>query len=243
MTPLFQKILLFSLIPVFTMIAGGVIAIIKKPNGSVRSLILHFAAGVVFSVVGVEILPDVIKLHAPLQTIIGFCLGFITMMAVRKFMEGNAEKKKNALTGKLPWGLLIAVAVDIFVDGLLLGIGFSAGKSEGMLLAFALSAELLSLGMATASDLNEKKIGAKKSILVISVLALAFFTSAVLGGTLLQNVSHTTLDVILSFGIAALLFLVVEELLIEAHEERETVWHTTAFFGGFLLFLILGMYV
>lgn len=243
MTQLFQKIILFSLIPVLTMIAGGVIAIIKKPTGNMRSLILHFAAGVVFSVVGVEILPDVLKFHSPVQTIIGFCLGFLTMMAVRKFMEGNAEKKKNAMTGKLPFGLLIAVAVDIFVDGLLLGIGFSAGKSEGMLLAFALSAELLSLGMATASDLNENNIGAKKSIVTISILAMVFFVSAVLGGTLLQNVSHTILDLILSFGIAALLFLVTEELLIEAHEERETVWHTSAFFGGFLLFLILGMYV
>ncbi|MEO7121286.1 MAG: hypothetical protein ABIY62_09315 [Ginsengibacter sp.] len=243
MSSLFQKILLFSLIPVFTMIAGGVIAIIKKPTGNMRSLILHFAAGVVFSVVGVEILPDLIKFHSPVHTIIGFTLGFLTMMAVRKFMEGNAEKKKNAMTGKLPFSLLVAVAVDIFVDGLLLGIGFSAGKSEGMLLAFALSAELLSLGMATASDLNEKKIGVKKSIITISILSFLFFVSAVLGGSLLKHVSHTIHDIILSFGIAALLFLVTEELLVEAHEERETIWHTSAFFGGFLLFLILGMYV
>ncbi len=124
------------------------------------------------------------------------------------------------------------------MDGLLLDIGFCAGKSEGMLFAFALSFT----SMARPSDLNEKKIGAKKSIITISILAMVFFVSAVLGGTLLQHVSHTILDLILSFGIAALLFLATEELLIEAHEERETVWHTSAFFGGILLFLILGMY-
>ena len=47
----------------------------------------------------------------------------------------------------------------------------------------------------------------------------------------------------LSFGLSALLFLVTEGLLTEAHEEKETFWHTSAFFGGFLLFLILGMVV
>ncbi len=47
------------------MITGGIISIIKKTSGSLRSLILHFAAGVVFSVVGVEIPPNVIKLHSP----------------------------------------------------------------------------------------------------------------------------------------------------------------------------------
>ena len=44
------------------------------------------------------------------------------------------------------------------------------------------------------------------------------------------------------FGAAALLFLVTEELLVEAHEEPETPLLTTTFFAGFLLILILGMY-
>jgi ZIP family zinc transporter len=46
---------------------------------------------------------------------------------------------------------------------------------------------------------------------------------------------------VLSFGLAALLFLVTEELLIEAHEETETPLLTLSFFVGFLLFLLLGM--
>lgn len=45
----------------------------------------------------------------------------------------------------------------------------------------------------------------------------------------------------LSFGLAALFFLVTEELLTEAHEETETLLLTSAFFVGFLLFLLLGM--
>lgn len=69
------------------MIAGGLIAIIKKPSGNIRSLILHFAAGATFFVVWLEILPEFVKFHSPVQTIIGFCLGFLTMMAIRKFME------------------------------------------------------------------------------------------------------------------------------------------------------------
>lgn len=75
-----NQVLFFSLIPVATMVTGGIIAIVKQPGGNVRSLILHFAAGVVFSVVAVEILPDIIKNHLPVMTIIGFTLGFLAMM-------------------------------------------------------------------------------------------------------------------------------------------------------------------
>lgn len=242
MTPLFQKILLFSLIPVITMIAGGVIALVKKPSGHLRSLILHFAAGVVFSVVAVELLPDIVKEHKPVQVVIGFALGLVTMLLIRKFVEppedGSAVSKGS---NKIPLGLLAAIGVDIFIDGLLLGIGFSAGGTEGMLLAVALSIELLSLGMATASELADNEVARKKSVVIIMLLAGLFFISAVLGATLLHSLSDSAMELVLSFGLSALLFLVTEELLIEAHEEEESVWHTGIFFGGFLLFLILGM--
>ena len=99
MTPLFQKIILFSLIPVFTMVIGGLVAIIRQPNSNVRSLILHFAAGVVFSVVVVEILPNVVKGYAPMQAIIGFTLGFLLMVGIRHFLESD-KKEINALSKK-----------------------------------------------------------------------------------------------------------------------------------------------
>ena len=243
MSALFQKIVLFSLLPVFTMIAGGIVAVYRKPNGNIRSLILHFAAGVVFSVVAVELLPDIVKEHKPMQVIIGFALGLITMLFIKRFAEKKEVREETLTQQTLPLSLLVAIGVDILIDGLLLGIGFSAGNTEGMLLAIALSVELLSLGMATATELGVNKLSNQKSITVIALLALVFFASAVLGATLLHNLSDSAMEVVLSFGLSALLFLVTEELLTEAHEEKETVWHTSAFFFGFLLFLILGMIV
>ncbi|RYY49999.1 MAG: transporter [Chitinophagaceae bacterium] len=238
---LFERIILFSCLPVVTMIAGGIIAIIRKPSGNVRSLILHFAAGVVFSVVAVELLPDIVKTHAPLPLIIGFTLGYIVMIGVRKLTEDKEEVKPIIQNEKVPLSLLIAIGLDIFIDGLLLGIGFTAGSTEGILLTVALSLELLSLGMATATELGENRLGKKKSIVLIILLSLVFLTSALLGATLLHNLSHSAIEVVLSFGLSALLFLVTEELLTEAHEEKETIWHTSAFFVGFLLFLVFGM--
>jgi ZIP family zinc transporter len=225
------------------MVIGGIIALIKKPSGNIRSLILHFAAGVVFSVVAVEILPDIIKNHLPVMTIVGFAFGFLAMVGIKKLMEGKEMKQTVSASNSIPWSLITGIGVDILIDGLLLGIGFAAGETEGILLSVALAIELLSLGMATATELGDNQITTKKSIGLIVGLALVFFTSAILGATILNNASHNVMDLVLSFGLSALLFLVTEELLKEAHEEKETVWHTAAFFGGFLLFVILGMYV
>lgn len=45
----------------------------------------------------------------------------------------------------------------------------------------------------------------------------------------------------LSFGAAALLYLVTEELLVEAHEVPKTTLSTAMFFLGFLILLIIDM--
>jgi ZIP family zinc transporter len=79
------------------------------------------------------------------------------------------------------------------------------------------------------------------SVLLIN---LATFSMIILGGvigvTVLPLLPDNAIDLILSFGLAALLFLVTEELLVEAHREVDTHVSTVLFFAGFLAFLLLG---
>lgn len=235
---LFQQIFLFSLLPVATMIIGGAIAAWREPNAQWRSAILHFAAGVVFSVVAVELLPDIVERHRPIEVAIGFSLGVAVPLGLRFW---NERKTKNGGENSASTGLLFGVGMDIIIDGLLLGIGFAAGQKEGVLLTLALATELLSLGLATASSLQSSGTARGKTIAIITGLALLFLVGASGGATLFSRLSGEGLELVLSFGLAALMFLVTEELLTEAHEEAESPLLTATFFVGFLIFLILGM--
>jgi len=248
MTPLFQQIITYALLPTVALTSGGLIALTVRFGLQARSAILHFAAGVVFSVVAVEILPDVVRLHDPWLTAIGFGVGIGVMLLIRRLTESSEEplpasNQKIAQTpaGRFPAAFLLAIGVDIFIDGLLLGIGFAAGAKEGILLAMALGVEVLSLGLATATSLTDEGVSRPRIIRLLLSLSALFFASTVGGATLLHNLPEMGLDFVLSFGLAALLFLVTEELLVEAHEGPEKPWLTAMFFAGFLLFLILGI--
>lgn len=244
--------LLYISIPPLLLLASGAVALRRTPSARVRSGLLHFAAGVVFSVTAVEIIPDLLREHQPIETVIGFSLGVLAMLGLRSLSHQDeqllaadpavgATAADPRISPKLPVTMLVGVGVDLVVDGLLIGIGFAAGAKEGRLLALALTAELVSLGLAVGASLKSKSISARRGIGALGVLAAAFVLGAGLGTTLLSNVSDHVLTVVLSFGAAALLFLVTEELLTEAHEEKETPTMTAMFFGGFLLFLVLGM--
>ncbi len=65
----------------------------------------------------------------------------------------------------------------------------------------------------------------------------------VVGILLLSHASGAMMEAVLAFGSAAFLYLVTEELLVEAHETTDTAFATGLFFVGFLLVLMIGMLV
>jgi ZIP family zinc transporter len=148
--------------------------------------------------------------------------------------EGIAAKNQN-----FPLGLIVAVAVDLIVDGLLIGVGFAASAGTGRLLAIALTIELLSLGLAVAVQLSDRVVSHWRVLLSVTGLAILFTITAISGATLFHNLPDSVLATVISFGVAALLFLVTEELLVEAHEVPETPVSTAMFFLGFLSLFIL----
>ncbi len=237
MTNSLLNVLLFALLPVTAAVMGAVIAVFRPPTPIIRSHIQHLAAGVVFAVVAVELLPDITSHRkAYIQVAIGFLLGVGVMLALK-----TASHKLESRGDEFPIGLLVGVGIDILLDGFLIGISLSAGVEEGILLTIALTLELLSLGLAVAAELGqvEKKRG--KVILITTLLFLIIVVGAGLGSILVQYLSVAVLEIVLSFGLAALLYLVTEELLVEAHKEPETPLATGMFFVGFLVFLLFGM--
>ena len=236
------NVLLYSAIPASTLVLGGIIAIYRSPGAILRSSIQHFAAGLVFAAVAVELLPDIMHEKAPIEVIIGFAVGVVAMLGIRQWAErteASAAFGENNTTSAMPTSLLITVAVDVLTDGLLIGIGFAAGAKEGVLLTIALAIEILFLGLSTVTALRKARVKQSRALTLAAGLALLIVLGATVGATMLAGISPSQLEVVLSFGCAALLYLVTEELLVEAHEEKDTAIASSMFFVGFLLLLVL----
>lgn len=245
-------VLSLSLFPVVTTALGAAIAAFRPPSAAIRSGIQHFAAGVVFSVVAVELLPDVVRVHDPIEIGWTFAAGVALMLGIERWGRRADERASPVVPMDGPaapmtvsrgpsTGQLVAIGIDILIDGLLIGIAMAAGTKEGLLLTAALSLELLSLGLAMAAGLTASGASRRRTILLPTALSLLLVVGAVLGETALRGASEHTLAGVLSFGSAALLYLVTEELLVDAHESPDSTGATAMFFAGFLLFLLLGM--
>ncbi len=224
-------------VPAVVALAGGVLAAVWRPSTSARSLVQHFAAGVVLAALAVELLPEIEREHAPGIVLgIAFALGSLFMYGLKvltKRLEAREEAKAEAHAG-LALGLVLATFIDVATDGFIIGAGFAAGGETGPVLAIGLSVELLFLGLALTTDAP----GGVRIVLLSGGIGLTVLACAAAGKLVLAGASQATIGGALAFAAAALLYLVTEELLMEAHagKEAETPASTLVLFGGFLAF-------
>lgn len=234
------QLLTYSLPPFVVMAVAGAIGAWVKLGAQWNSAILHFAGGVIFAVVGVELIPDILKNDHALAVTLGFGLGAAAMLAIRYMLPEGGDESGGA-TG-VPKAMLVGTGVDLIIDGLIIGIGIAAGAKQGLLISIALSVEAVSLGLATSATLGQRRLSRLAAWGVTAGLGSLFVIGAVVGGIPLQGLEGPWLDGVLSFGCAALLFLAAEELITEAHEQAEdTPWMTGAFLGGFLVILLFDL--
>lgn len=218
----------YTLIPVAAAIIGAAAAVTLRPGPVLVSAIQHFAAGVVFAAAAGEILPDLKHTGSVWATVIGGALGVAAMLGVR-----TLERRMKG-----PVGLMAVTGIDVLVDGLVLGIAFAAGAKAGILLTVALTIEVLFLGLTVANELGEGGASKGKVIGSTAGLVLLLPLGALFGGPV-ASLPAPVQGGFLAFGLIALLYLVTEELLVEAHETEDRPWVTAMFFAGFLLLLLL----
>lgn len=222
-----MQVLALTLVPVGAAILGALLAVNTRPPASVVSAVQHLAAGVVFAATAVEILPDLLHYKAPVATLVGGAAGITLMLLVMRLEEA----------WKGPVGMVAATGIDLLVDGLVLGIGFAAGAKAGALLTVALTLEVLFLGLTLAEALGGS--GSRTRAVVGTGLLMLGLPLGALVAAPVSTLPGEYVAAFLSFGAMALLYLVTEELLVEAHEKPDSPWITSAFFVGFLAVLLL----
>jgi hypothetical protein len=97
------------------------------------------------------------------------------------------------------------------------------------------------LDLSVAAEFGQAGFNRFAIIRIAIPLAVVFAFNAMIGAAISSALSPTLFTIVVSFGLAALLYLVTEELLLEAHETPDTLLSTTTFFAGFLVLLVISI--
>ena len=212
-------------LPAIAMMAGVLGGMWFGPGPRMRSACQHLAAGIIFAAVATELVPVMVNASVWVAVLIGFVMGLVLMLGLKMIGSGEDGRDGSRV------GMLAGMGVDLMIDGLLVALALGAGAVGGLVLAGGLCFETLFLGLALAASFS----GRRGPLLSAGAVLSALLILGGVGGLLLLNVLGDAWKAgLIAFGAAALLYLVTEELLVEAHRDNaDTIPGTAMFFVGF----------
>lgn len=229
-----------------TGLGGLLIYAFPKPSPRALDTLLGFAAGVMLAATAFSLLVPALDDGSLGVVLAGFAVGGALISLVDRYLPHLHQRfvahdlpPEQARTDARGWMVLTAMTIHNVPEGMAVGVAFAAGGTElGIPLAIAIALQNVPEGTATAVPLvaagrpKRQAFGvALGSGLIEPVAAFAAFGVVELIGGLLAPA--------LAFAAAAMLYVVVDELIPEAHErgyQRET---SLALLAGFALMMFL----
>lgn len=246
------NVLLLALFPAAGNFAGGLAAEFTPTTRRTLSVALHLAAGILFGVIAIELAPRAFGGAPPWMAGLGFLAGAGFYLVLDTLITrwtapdpDSADKvMSTAATGKGgAWMIYAAVAVDLFSDGLLIGVGSSISFSLALVLALGQVTADVPEGFATIANFKDKGVPRTRRLLLSASFLLPVMAGALLSYFLLRDAAEAIQLTALAFTAGLLLIAASEEIIGEAHEaacDSRTATFATA--AGFVLFALIASY-
>jgi len=237
-------------IPASFMFFFSLVGLRFSPSQRFAGALQHFAAGILLSAVAQELVPPMVDANGfeeNLAVCVSFMSGVAVMISLGKLFPEQHGLSHSFLSqaggrGAFPMALLGAVVIDGCMDGMLLGIESSANPAAGLVLAISLAIEMSFLGLTLATSMKDQPTA--KSVPAVFAASASIMVAAAVGGFFAGLIAEFEICKVglMSFGAAALIYMVAEELLLEAHEDDgpHVWWVDGMLYVGFLFSIYLG---
>ncbi len=202
--------------------AGGLFSIfVKKPTPRFTGTILAFAAGIMLSIIFLELIDESITYSGYWAAALGLAFGMLVFYILDHYLPHHhtVTVEETHLGGYLKKGTLLALGIGLhnFPEGLAIGTAFVGSPELGMSLAVLIGLHNIPEGMAVAAPLKQ---GGYSYIKVLAITALAGVPMGIgaLIGAAIGSISNLVLGLSLGFAAGAMLYIVCDELIPDAYE-------------------------
>ncbi len=209
-----------------TLSGGLAVVIVRKVRDRLLSVLLGASAGIMASISFLDLIPEAIDEGTMYTAIFGILLGIgIIGLIDVKFphqhfsltRDGAPKYSKSLKTGIL---LSIGIALHNLPEGVAIGASFMVSFQVGLLLTILIAVHNFPEGMAVAAAMCVGGVKSKKVLLITALAGVPMGIGAFIG-VALGGVSAWSLSVSLGFAAGAMLYIVFDELIPDAHRKAE----------------------
>ena len=239
-----------------TAVGASLVFFFKTMNRAVLDGMLGFTGGVMVAASYWSLLAPAIEMSEgegftkviPAAT--GFLMGALFLFALDKTLPHLHINFKQAEGIKSPWQrttlLVLAITLHNIPEGLAVGVlfgGVAAGIPEASIagavtLAIGIGIQNFPEGIAVSMPLRRMGMSRRKSFMYGQSSAIVEPIAGVLGAVAVTFFTPI-LPYALAFAAGAMIFVVVEEVIPETQQDKNTDIATLGFIGGFIVMMSL----
>lgn len=201
----------FSFVPLCSVAAALLIPF--KFSNLIISMIQSLASGFLIGGIFFELAPRILDSEIHYSLLIAFIIGFLMMHIMNAKGEDGCgdDKHQTTLTR-----YIFPYYIEFIITGILIGI--TAFTNVISLFVIALSFGLCNFicGLSIATRLSKSAIEPYQSYLLILSMLLIFPVFALLSALFIHVIPTTWLNELIAYAIAVLLYLVLNELYLDA---------------------------
>lgn len=190
-----------------TGIGGFLCIIINKKSNKFLSSILEFSAGLMLSVVFLDLLPNAIEKASNTNIFVGVILGILFMKQTTKI----PFKSRNSY---IKTGLIMAMSIALhnFPEGLAIGASFDVDFTFGLSIMIAILLHDIPEGLALSIPL---KVGGMGKIKIIIIALMTGLATGVGGffGVIVGGINESLIGSCLAIASGAMIYVVIMEMI------------------------------
>jgi ZIP family zinc transporter len=231
------SILLYSMVAGLATLLGCLLVLaFGKPGEKLLAWMLGLAAGIMLTVVIIDLLPSSYAYSNFKIAILGFILGNFLLFVLDvliswlPFIQKMQINNRNGYFLKMGYLIAIGIALHDLPEGIAIAVGYTATERLGVIIALAIGLHNIPEGMATTAPLKLGGMGNMAIIILISLVSLVTPLGAYLG-FILVSISYSLIGLLLALAGGAMTYIIKKELWPESHRNHPDYARWGAFCG------------
>lgn len=220
--------LLWGLVGSSSLLVGAAIAYVRPPGQRTTALIMAFGVGVLISAVAYDLVEEAFNHGEGAYVFAGLAVGALTYYLVDLAIDRSGGEHRKRSTGAQADGSGAAIAAGSVLDGIpesvVLGTTLIGGGGIETAVLVAIFLSNLPEAMAATVGLRKAGTSARNVWAIWIATTLVSGAAAGIGYAVLGNADPNAVAVVQAFAAGALLTMLIDTMIPEAHEfgGRET---------------------
>ncbi|HHT63303.1 MAG: ZIP family metal transporter [Bacillota bacterium] len=237
-----ETILLYSILAgLATCFGGFVVVVIQKSGERFLATTLGCAAGIMFGVALLDLIPSAWVYGTPARFFSGLAIGILLLKAMdillTKITLGVPRARDRIYLLNMGYLVAIGIALHDLPEGMAIAVGYEAAEQLGLLIAVAIGLHNIPEGMAIAVPL--KMSGMKgRAIIFITALTSLFTPLGTIMGMVLVSFSRYFISFLLAAAAGAMLYIVFAEIGPESKRRHPNYARLGVLTGLFIIMLV-----